>query len=240
MLQAIKSIITVNKKEFSQSAMITAGTGLAGVIILFSVMFLLKPETYMYLGSFIALLISIMVYVIIGIFGYTADFNLAVSMGVTRKKFALGYWIQCFLSAVLMTGVTLLFYLVERNLYHRVFKDAVLDMNDFSGSTILIVVLCIVVFAPVFRMLLGAFLMKFQKVGFWILWAVWMIICLGGSRLVHWINQPDTLVHKLFYSLLDSIQKFPQAVLLALGAGIVVISFFLTWLLIRRQRVTNV
>lgn len=240
MLQAIKSIITVNRKELSQSAMITAGTGLVGVAALFIVMLLIKPDTYIYLGSFIALFVAAMLYLLLGIFGFAADFNLAVSMGVTRKKFVLGYWVQCFLSAALMTGITVLFYLVERNMYHRVFKDALLDMNDLKGSTILIAALCIVVFAPAIRILLGAFIMKFQRIGFWALWVVWMAFWLSYSKIIALIRQPDTLLHKLFYDLLDVIQKFPQAVLLVLGAGMVVILSSLAWLLIRRQTVTNV
>lgn len=239
MIQSIKEILLVNRKEFSQCAIAAAVVGTMGVVILFFVMLILKPDTYIYLGSCFAFFSVLLLYLFVGIFGYTADFNLAVSMGVTRRKFVLGYLVQSLLSFIMMSGIVLLFYVLESSLYHRVFKEAVLDMDNPAKGMTLKVVLCVMAAAPVLRLVMGAFIMKFQKVGFWVLWAVWMALCLFGSRLSKIIENENSFLHKTLTGLLAAVKGLPQAGLFVLGAGVLVLILCAAWLLARRQSVTN-
>lgn len=241
MLQSIKKTLQVNVNEFWQCAVVTLGTGALGVGLLFLIMLLAKPDTYIYLGSFVAALIAIMLYLLLGIFGFMSDFNLAVSLGVTRKRFAVGYLLRCLLTSALITGIMALFYLLESNLYAKVFKDAVLEMDFAEGVTVKIF-LVIMFVIPVIRFAVGAFITRFQKVGFWVLWAVWMIGCLGGSRLVHRIRllQNDTgVMGQVIRSVQAFVKQSPQAVLAVLGAGVLILFIGLGWLFIRRQAVKN-
>ncbi len=238
-MQSIKEFLLVNRKEFSQYAIATAGLGTVGVVILFLVMLSLKPDTYIYLGSCFAFFGVVLLYVFMGIFGYTADFNLAVSMGVTRKKFVLGYLVQSLLSSIMMSGILLLFYILESSLYHRVFKEAVLDMDSLAKGVAWKLVLCAIAVVPVFRLAMGAFIMKFQKVGFWVMWAVWMAFCLFGSRWCKIMENENSFLHKAFAGLFEVVKGLPQAALLALGAGALILILCVAWLLARRQSVTS-
>lgn len=242
MLQAIKKVLKVNCMEIVQMGGMTLGAGVLGMIALLLIMQLGKPDTYVYFGTFLAIMIAVIMYILIGMFGFAADFNQAVSMEMSRKSFAVGYYVQTTLSAALVSAIVAGIFLLERTLYKGMYAGATLDgdFGDFNlGMTQwLAVFLGAVILLPALRFILGAFVIRFQKVGLWTLWALWMLLCLTGDRILKACVHPDTPLGKACRSVLVFLQGLPEAALYAMGAGVVVLLVFGAWLLIRRQAVT--
>lgn len=239
MFKSAGKVIKVNRTELRRMGMITLFASmiasLGGIIILSAV----KPEAYVCLGTIIALCCIMFLYILTGIFNFAADFNLALSMGITRKGFALGYYVRSTLTAVFMCAALAAVCFFETGLYGFLFPGMVSQMPkvfQFTEGWKLLLGICVA--APAIRFIIGAFIIRFQKIGFWILWVLWMLLVGLGSKIAKLFQDTSTFWGKLFRDVLLFLQGFPVIALYAMGAGAVFLLAFGAWLLIRRQQVT--
>ena len=186
----------VRKAELLQFLGITAVGYLIGLIVVFIVMNVAKENTCATAGTMLA----VIAFAFIHLFGITlsfmGDFNMAISLGATRKSFVSGY---------------VLFNLLE---------IAVLELE---------IVVCGVV-----EMFFGAVILRYGMKVLWILWAVWMIICLVPMN----IAKNEKLSGELAKLGLFLGGKFTPQGIVALVIALTIVVAAITWNILRKQRVT--
>lgn len=223
----------VRKAELLQFLGITAVGYLIGLIVVFIVMNVAKENTCATAGTMLA----VIAFAFIHLFGITlsfmGDFNMAISLGTTRKSFVSGYVLFNLLEIAVLELEIVVFGVVEKLLLENAFPQAVMeiDLTNFFTWNYLSGVL--VVFTAV-EMFFGAVILRYGMKVLWILWAVWMIICLVPMN----IAKNEKLSGELAKLGLFLGGKFTPQGIVALVIALTIVVAAITWNILRKQRVT--
>ena len=202
----------VRKTELLQFLGITAVGYLIGLIVVFIVMNVAKENTCATAGTMLAFIAFAFMHLFGITFSFMGDFNMAISLGATRKSFVSGY---------------VLFNLLEI----AVLELEIIDLTNFFTWNYLSGVL--VVFTAV-EMFFGAVILRYGMKVLWILWAVWMIICLVPMN----IAKNEKLSGELAKLGLFLGGKFTPQGIVALVIALTIVVAAITWNILRKQRVT--
>ena len=212
----------VRKAELLQFLGITA---VGYLIVVFIVMNVAKENTCATAGTMLA----VIAFAFIHLFGITlsfmGDFNMAISLGATRKSFVSGYVLFNLLEIAVLELEIVVFGVVEKFLLENAFPQAVITWNYLSGV--------LVVFTAV-EMFFGAVILRYGMKVLWILWAVWMIICLVPMN----IAKNEKLSGELAKLGLFLGGKFTPQGIVALVIALTIVIAVITWNILRKQRVT--
>lgn len=237
----VKQTFLVNKSEVLIYGLITAGGGIFGMLIMLVTLTCGGMDgQYFKAGTFVAMLLSVLMLLFTGIFSLKNDFNLAISMGKTRKYFVPARYLM-FVADCLTCGiVSIVISKVEAVIYKVFFPEIicgweldVLFRKPFYWLDILLV-------APMVIVLLGGLFLKFSAKFFWFFWAIWMLCSLGLPRLFSAAEEsPDSLPGRMGAGVLQFFRQITPtqaaaALLLFLVAGVIIIV-----LVFRKQRVTS-
>lgn len=214
--------------------------GILGIVIVLMVMkFAGVQEDYACLGSMLSLIMGVGLLFFVGIFTISNDFNLAVSMGKTRKYFVPAKYLALIVDMIVVLLIYKLVNVVELTLYSSLYPSAVCEIafNVMKGGSVLM--LAVILAVPALILLFGGLFMVFSTKFFWILWGLWMIGCIGGPRMLSVaVEQPDTPQGRLGTSLINWFRGIsPDYFAVALFV-ITVAAFVGAMLLLRKQRVT--
>lgn len=223
----------VRKTELLQFLGITAVGYLIGLIVVFIVMNVAKENTCATAGTMLAVIVFALMHLWGISFSFMGDFNMAVSMGVTRKSFAAGYALFNLLEIAVLELEIVVFGVLEKFLLKTAFPQAAVeaDMTNFFTWNYLSGVL--VVFTAV-EMFFGAVILRYGMKVLWILWAVWMIICLVPMN----IAKNEKLSGELAKLGLFLGGKFTPQGIVALVIALTIVVAAITWNILRKQRVT--
>ena len=212
----------VRKTELLQFLGITAVGYLIGLIVVFIVMNVAKENTCATAGTMLAFIAFAL-----------GDFNMAISLGATRKSFVSGYVLFNLLEIAVLELEIVVFGVVEKLLLENAFPQAVMeiDLTNFFTWNYLSGVL--VVFTAV-EMFFGAVILRYGMKVLWILWAVWMIICLVPMN----IAKNEKLSGELAKLGLFLGGKFTPQGIVALVIALTIVVAAITWNILRKQRVT--
>lgn len=223
----------VRKAELLQFLGIVAGGYLVGLIIVFIVMNATKENSYATVGTMLAVIVFALMHLWGISFSFMGDFNMAVSMGVTRKSFVAGYALFNLLEIAVLEVEIILFGMFEKFMLKTAFPQASMeiDLTNFFTWNYLSGVL--VVFTAV-EMFFGAVILRYGMKVLWILWAVWMIICLVPMN----IAKNEKLSGELAKLGLFLGGKFTPQGIVALVIALTIVIAVITWNILRKQRVT--
>lgn len=192
-------------------------------------------DTTFAIGTTILVMITVFFFLFMGVFGYGIEFNLAIGMGVTRKKFIPAYFASTLLMLVAESLFIYAAYFLERweinTFYSQWPYEKGIEYLIFSRYMIL--GLFLVAAAQIF---FGAIAMKFGKKAFWILWILMMTFSILPSRIEKAAdgsfldNLGKVLVH--FFSSLNQVTGS------LLMFGLIVILLGVAYLLQRKQAYT--
>lgn len=179
------------------------------------------------LGLIMAMCAAGILQSVITVGAFYGAFNIAVGMGVTRRRFVLtwqGITLACM--AVLFVGLFLI-YLVEKALMGNAFPAlAFIDIGVVFRLQYLIPV---AVGLWVLEFFSEALFLRFGTKMLWAVWAVWMALTLGLPR----------LPARLLVAIRDCFVSAQGRVLLGIiGAALAVVFSVTAWRLLRKQRVT--
>ena len=223
----------VRKAELLQFLGITAVGYLIGLIVVFIVMNVAKDNTCATAGTMLAVIAFAFIHLFGITFSFIGDFNMAISLGATRKSFVAGYALFNLLEIAVLELEIVVFGVVEKFLLENAFPQAVMeiDLTNFFTWNYLTGVL--VVFTAV-EMFFGAVILKYGMKAFWVLWAFWMIGCLVPINIEKNERLSGTLA-RLGIFLGGNITSQGIAVLIII---ISIIMVMITWKILRKQRVT--
>lgn len=240
MLEKIKAVWKLGISELYFSLGIITFCGVCGMgIMAMIVMFDDTTTGFVALGTMMAVVLWLICNIFIGIFSYGNLFNVALSLGCTRKEFIIGSstagWINMLLAAAAIAVVNLL----ERGLGSLFYPE--LEYNELTEEIPSYgIIIAIVLLLPIVKILLGALVLKFQNKAFWGIWVLWMAVFLGIPSLQTYAeNHPDSLRAAFLQSMKEfmthmSVQTW--SVVLVIFAALALIA---SVLLLRKQAVTN-
>lgn len=239
-IRTLKQIFQVHGSDTLTYAVIPIGGGIIGVIIVLVIMAIDGTgEDYGMLGTMFAMLFGAIGLFFGGIFSVQSEFNLAISMGKTRKYFAPARYLGLVLNVVLLEAVIVLFTYLENALYPALYPGAVCELS-FSGlaeNPGLIVGIAIVV--PALILFLGIMLMRFTAKFFWVLWALWMFGCMGLPRISNaMLHEPDSWAGRFGLAIVDFMEKSSKAGLVSVAVVVTIAVMVVTYWLFKKQRVT--
>lgn len=238
-VRTLNQTFRVHYKEALMYVIVTAGGGILGILIVTGVVFFAGTEEgYAKLGATLALLFGAIFVFFGSLFSVQTEFNLAISMGKTRKYFVPARYLELALDILVMLAVTTLINGLEGILYPALFPGATCEFGMDAIVYNVGAMIGITVGAPVLILLLGVLLMRFSTKMFWGLWALWMIAFVGGPRILSAVKKnPDSLPGRIgmrvmeFCSGITAVELAVSMILLA------VVGMIATVMLFRKQRV---
>lgn len=159
----------------------------------------------------------------------TQDFDMIVGLGGTRKEFFAKRLIEIVIANAICVATILILAYLERIKFMHFWTQYELEFDilpylSMKNMSIAILMTTGLVF------IISSIILKFGKTGFWVLWVLYMIVCLSMTR-----------IHDLARVLqLDKLAKSLASNGGILGLAIIVVSgmlIFISWLMVRRQAV---
>ena len=135
-------------------------------------------DSHVTLGTIFALA-GLVIYFFVGAFTYVQDFNLAISMGKTRREFLITHVLEQLLCVAAGYALLLLLSLLEGQLYGLMFPWA---YSEFSLLSVLLdwrLALGVIPGVVIVMMFLGAMHCRFGKTFAVIAYFVWLACCMS-------------------------------------------------------------
>lgn len=239
-IRTLKETFLINVNEFLQYGLISMAGGILGIIIVLIIMAIDGTgEDYGQVGSMLVQMFGMILLLFGGIFSVQSDFNLAISMGKTRKYYVPSKYLVLVLETAVLLIIVFVISRIEDALYPAVYPGAICDL-DVSGIFNYPGFLAGLLFGlPMIVLLFGALLMRFSAKIFWVFYVVWMFLFLGGPRIAAAAaEKPDSIPGKIGLALIGFLSEFTSFKLLGLAALIIAVGLMITFALLKRQRVT--
>ena len=223
----------VRKIELLQFLGIVAAGYLVGLGIVFIMVNVTDENAYATVGTMLAVNLFAFMHLFAISFSFMGEFNMAISMGVTRKSFAAGYALFNLLEIAVLELEIVVFGVLEKFLLKTAFPQAAVEVDMTTFFTWKYLLGAMVVFT-VLEMFFGAVILRYGMKVLWILWAVWMIICLVPMN----IAKNEKLSGELAKLGLFLGGKFTPQGIVALMIALTIVIAVITWNILRKQRVT--
>lgn len=222
------------KMEVLQFLAVTFGSYVFGIIV----MMIIRANTMeenecVTLGMLIAMIVLVFIHFFGIIFSFVGEFNMALSMGATRKSFVGSY---ALFNMVELAGLELLLFVlgkIELALISVIYPqcEIILDVTQYFQWKYF---LAVIVGMTVVELFLGAVILRFGMKAFWVVWAIWMFLTLVPAKL----SENEVMaakMHQLGEQIgLENIVQY----LFAAGVVAAVIMAVLGWNFLKKQRVT--
>lgn len=191
-------------------------------------------DSWLALGTLMAIMIEAMIALLTGVISMGICFNLQVSMGCTRKRFFVSYYLANVVKDLLIVLLLLLLCAAETQLCRMIYPGIREELDLFSWILTMGVPAALAV--PAVGSLCGAILLRFGRKGYWVLWFLWMFAFLGVPRIM---GAPDgTFFGELAGGITRMAQTVPAGGWILTGAAGILLCIAVSWGMLRRQQVT--
>lgn len=222
------------KMEVLQFLAVVFGSYVFGIIVMMIIQAnTMEENECVTLGMLIAMIVLVFIHFFGIIFSFVGEFNMALSMGATRKSFVGSY---ALFNMVELAGLELLLFVlgkIELALISVIYPqcEIILDVTQYFQWKYL---LAVIVGMTVVELFLGAVILRFGMKAFWVVWAIWMFLTLVPAKL----SENEVMaakMHQLGEQIgLENIVQY----LFAAGVVAAVIMAVLGWNFLKKQRVT--
>lgn len=191
MRKTIKNFMFIKRKETAMM-MIAVAIAIIGGVVVFDFFVSMGDGETVQLGMVMALSAYVIFDIICEGITFGQHFTLCLQMGVTRKNFLSSYVVFKVIKNMLALSIIAILGAVERfvskNLVSKLLRVRFVDNYSqvFSGRA-LVVTISLAVLLAFLTVFVGAALLRFGRIAFWVLWALWMIVFLKSSDN---INEP--------------------------------------------------
>lgn len=182
MRKTIKNFMFIKRKETAMM-MIAVAIAIIGGVVVFDFFVSMGDGETVQLGMVMALSAYVIFDIICEGITFGQHFTLCLQMGVTRKNFLSSYVVFKVIKNMLALSIIAILGAVERfvskNLVSKLLRVRFVDNYSqvFSGRA-LVVTISLAVLLAFLTVFVGAALLRFGRIAFWVLWALWMIVFL--------------------------------------------------------------
>lgn len=239
MIQVFKRQNHVLWRDWAMEVGLIAGMGVFGIVLYQIILTLAKSarDAYVPLGTILAgFTATIFVFALI-MTQFSIYFNIQISMGCTRKRFFVSFFAGSLFWSLAGYVTVLLVCLAENALNGSLHPQIPVKVNVFPyilrwGAPVMLLLTAVSV-------LLGAVLLRFGRRAYWIMFALWMILCIGFPRVMEAVDEaPDSVFGKLGNGIIDFVLSVPAGTWGIVMAAAVAAGLAGAYVLIRRQQVT--
>ena len=196
-----------------------------------------EPDfTVFRLGTVMAWIIFCFISIGMGMFGMGAYFNWHVGFGRTRKSFFICDMATEFcwnlLSLIIIWGLSFAEGGILK-LFYGPYKEEIKALwGIWFGCMIPVLALLLVLM----RELTGTLIMRFGNKAFWVMWALWMIICLVPGKIKSF---KTSALGKLIEKITVWIIGMSVTGWIIMGIVLVILIMAVSWMLMRKQMVKS-
>lgn len=183
-MKKMLSLWKVNKTELLTLPLFVLGLSLFGFIMAVVIIAMGEETTSFPMGTVIgsiALIAGALVYISY----FRREFMVALTMGATRTEFLLSFALRQLTLLVAGYVLILVLCLAERAAYPLIFPGIIHEFDMLPILTDPRIVLSVMAVALVLSMFLGMLFCRFGKKFLWVVYAVYMLLCFGITRLLH-------------------------------------------------------
>ena len=222
------------KMEVLQFLAVAFGSYVFGIIV----MMIIRANTMeenecVTLGMLIAMVALVFVHFFGIIFSFVGEFNMAISMGATRRAYVGSY---ALFNMAELAGLELLLFVlgkIESALMRVIYPqcEVILDLTQYIQWKYL---LAVIVGMTIVELFLGAVTLRFGMKAFWAIWAIWMFVTLVPAKLI----ENEALAAKMHqFGMQIGFGNIVQY-LVVVGVIAAVIMAVLGWNFLKKQSVT--
>ena len=222
------------KMEVLQFLAVAFGSYVFGIIV----MMIIRANTMeenecVTLGMLIAMAALVFMHFFGIIFSFVGEFNMAISMGATRRAYVGSY---ALFNMAELAGLELLLFVlgkIESALMRVIYPqcEVILDLTQYFQWTYL---LAVIVGMTIVELFLGAVILRFGMKAFWAIWAIWMFVTLVPAKLI----ENEALAAKMHqFGMQIGFGNIVQY-LVVVGVIAAVIMAVLGWNFLKKQSVT--
>lgn len=240
-IHTIKQMFLVGRTNMINYLLYSLFGGIVGIIITLRILaFNGGTEGYRQIGALIAVTINLIYNIFVGSLTMEQDFNLAVSMGKTRKYFTPAKYILQVLNLVLIIAMATAIGFVEDLLYPVIYPGIVCgyDVVDFLLNP---AVLFLATFGGAMLVLFwGALVLKFTAKVYGVISILWITLCAVVSKISEAIaNQQNNIWGKIGRGCISLIENITTFQLVIIGICVLGAGYFISVILLRKQQVTR-
>lgn len=163
-------------------------------------------------------------------------FSMTVSMGRTRKRFFVAYYLSAFTGALLGLGIILLLTALEERIYGTWQKKGIM-VTEVLPYELRYGVLAVILIVALMG-LCAALMMKWGKKIFWALWFLWMFLCLGLPQMLRASKEtPASVLGVMGKRVIHLAQSLSLMQWMGLGVVAAAVCFVASYRILRRQQV---
>lgn len=192
-------------------------------------------EVFM-VGTLFAMGAGFSLQVFVSSFCFLREFNMAISMGQTRKRFVWCYELISVLEFLAITVLGRVFWAFEEQVYHWVIPKAHILFRAeviFGWKQIIMIVLG----AVAVQMLLQALVLRYGIKVYWGVWFIWMLVAYV-PRMLH----RDSIIARKGIAFMEWVVRmsveFGENFWILAGLGVYGGLIGIAWMFLRRQQVT--
>lgn len=222
------------KMEVLQFLAVAFGSYVFGIIV----MMIIRANTMeenecVTLGMLIAMAALVFMHFFGIIFSFVGEFNMAISMGATRRAYVGSY---ALFNMAELAGLELLLFVlgkIESALMRVIYPqcEVILDLTQYFQWQYL---LAVIVGMTIVELFLGAVILRFGMKAFWAIWAIWMFVTLVPAKLI----ENEALAAKMHqFGMQIGFGNIVQY-LVVVGVIAAVIMAVLGWNFLKKQSVT--
>lgn len=239
-MKTVRQTFQVGRGDMLSYSRISLGAGIVGIIIVMIVMAVTgKGEDYVTGGAVLAIIIGNLLIVFGGVFSLQPEYNLAISLGKTRKYYVPAKYFWLVTHCLLCMVIARIIGYIEELIYPVLYPNAGCEFSVSALFKSPAAIVGVVLLIPVAVMLFGALYMKFGMKFFWVFWVLWMFACTGLPRMITARkDDPDSLFGKMGAAFVDFFIQITNAQIII---GLVVLGIAgmaAAFLLLRKQSVT--
>lgn len=237
MLENLKRQFAVQWETAAAGCAVMLGAWLTGVVIHAVIQGMREPpDEVVALGTCIACVAAAVYLLFVMIGQISLYFRVEVGMGLTRRNFCLTHFVFCLTEALGYTAVLILLCAAEDKMNGLLYpgKDSLADLVPylcrwaFPGAAAL----------GALGNLAGALLMRFGRRIAVVLWAVWMLLCIGVPRIFEAAEKtPESPAGRVWAGIIRAASGIPRYLWLLLLAAVSLACFAACWTLLRRHPV---
>lgn len=196
-----------------------------------------EPDyTVFRIGTIMAWIIFCFISVGMGMFGMSGYFSWHVGFGRTRKSFFICDITTEFcwnlISLMIIWGLSF----AEGGILKLFYGSYQEDYKDLWGMWLGYMIPVLALLLAVVRELTGTLIMRFGNKAFWVMWGVWMFICLVPGKIA---GNKNGVAAKVIKGIKVWVTGVSISGWVIMGIVLVILMLAVSWLLMRKQMVKN-
>lgn len=239
MMKTVKRQIVTQWQICATCWMLVVIMGVVGTVIMHCILaFDSEAKKIVTMGGIMAT-IGLVIWVLIATIQFQFDFNMAVSMGTTRMRFIMSYFIVIFIGNLISVALAAIISKLEEIWFLSQFPKYVGAENIYVFPYIIKYGVPAALLLTLLGGFLGALMLKFGKKAGWVLWCLWMFLCLGMPRVFDAAkDSPKSIAGMFGNAILNFFRSITESGLIIGGIVLAAVCLYGTYGILKKQQVT--